>query len=301
MTQNRRYMSVDEPEYDLEYDQLDNSQDEGVEQYDDAQAGADYLGVDDSPYSPSMSEAVRRIQVAKLYEALLSQHFFAVGSTRDPSIQDQVEGEIKEFIHRRLEELLGLRTVQAAAQPVQVQLPFDDEQVQALSYLADRALKRVPAATPQPVVNVAAPTVQEPIVQQAQVPQVNQLQVSAALAQPKPVQVAPRRTQPRQAAVPQQNQSQQARRQAKPRRRTSENVSEKTGKDLSQAVGKRVKPKPMPNQSTMDTLNAQAAEKNASGSPVLSEAAKAVQAGNGNISVGQVLAQVLSQANGGKQ
>lgn len=72
MTQ-RRYMSVDENDFDpISDDQADQYS------YEEPQEDLGYLS-DDSPYSPSMSEAVRRIQLAKLYEALLSQSFLRRG------------------------------------------------------------------------------------------------------------------------------------------------------------------------------------------------------------------------------
>jgi hypothetical protein len=288
-------MSVGEEDFDPNVEVDDQQAEEAAEQ-----VYQDEPQYDNSPYSPSMSEAVKRIQIAKLYEALLSQSFFAAGSTRDPEIQDSVENEIKGFIHNRLEELLGMRAEQSPAGPA-AQLPFDDEQIEALAYLANRTLKRIPAATPNPVVNVAIAQAPEPQVQQAQVPQLNQMQVPQAVAQPAPQRRAPQR----QAAAPQRQQAQQqaAPRPPKPgqrRRRSSENVGERTGKDLSQAVGKRIRPQPMPSQLMMDAMNAQSAELNASGSPVLNQAARAAQQSGGNVSVGAVLAQVLSQSNGGK-
>jgi len=93
-----------------------------------------------------VSEALKRIEQAKLYESLLKHDFFAEGSAR-PQIQNKVTSEIRSFILDRLNILLGMKP--AAEAIVQAKLPFSNDQVQALIAIADRLVSK--NKTPQPV------------------------------------------------------------------------------------------------------------------------------------------------------
>ena len=106
----------------------------------------DTLGQDDEPapvgvnivtYNPedlqedpgtTMSEAEFRITKALLYKELLQGSFFDSNNT----VIDEVEYEIREFVERKLQELLGM------AVPVQVQKDFTEEQIIALRAWADK-------------------------------------------------------------------------------------------------------------------------------------------------------------------
>lgn len=106
----------------------------------------DTLGQDDEPapvgvnivtYNPedlqedpgtTMSEAEFRITKALLYKELLQGSFFDSSNT----VIDEVEYEIREFVERKLQELLGM------AVPVQVQKDFTEEQIIALRAWADK-------------------------------------------------------------------------------------------------------------------------------------------------------------------
>jgi hypothetical protein len=210
-----------------------------------------------------VSEAMLRIQQAKLYEILLSHSFFAPGSA-EPEIQARVEAEIKEFVLERLEVLLGMRAPRSQ-QVAPAQLPFDEEQLAALAALANRALKR--DSVPQPITpTLNTVTVQQPVPQVAQ-----QVQ--------RPV-------------VPQSPGQGQAR-----RRRTA-NIGEKSGKDFSQAVGKRQKPLPMPSQAIMDQMNANEAAQNMNGmSKQLGAAQPNTQQDVSSAHMGAMLAKALQLAN----
>lgn len=280
MADPRSYMNV-EPAGG--YDE----QDYAVEEYTDNEPTYDNL---EESYRPTVNEAVRRIQVAKLYEALLTQRFFAEGSTRDPEIQDSVEEEIKGFILQRLEELLGIRQLQHNHVPQ----AFDDEQIQALKAVADRALRRnvSPTVTPTPVVAVTAPdnSVSVNVVHQ-NVPNVNKLYVPVDKDPPQPKRVSKQPApQPKPTQRPQKPQSKPTQsRKARPVQQEEQEYSS-TDKNYSQAVSRRHKPQPMPSQALQDALNAKAAESNASGSSVLNVAASQ----GGSAGVGALMAQLLS-------
>lgn len=256
----------------------------------------------DPQVSQVRSEAVKRIQQAKLYETLLSNNLFAPGSA-EPEIQERVEAEIKEFVEGRLEELLGMRApgASAAVPAAAAQLPFDAEQVEALTMVANRMLKRTPAlgSTPtpsiQPVQAEPTPVLNQPVVTPVQAQPVMRAPVPTNQP-PRPVP-RPRRAPPAPARAAQPAHAPQPGRPS--RRRPSGNVSEKTGRELSQATGRR-KPAPMPPQAMIDNMNAVQAHKNAKAPKMIpsDDNLPAIDGGTSSASVGAALAKIL-QGQGG--
>ncbi len=120
---------------------------------------------------PTINEAVKRIEQAKLYESLLKHDFFAPNSAR-AEIQDKVTSEIREFILERLIVLVGLKSPKQS-EPVPAQLPWNPMQLEAITAMANRLIeKKNPSATPsQPVVQQFYATAQNPQVNVASTPQ----------------------------------------------------------------------------------------------------------------------------------
>lgn len=87
-----------------------------------------------------VSEALKRIEQAKLYETLLRHSLFAPGSAR-PEILNLVESQIRGFVTEQLEILVGLRTKEGVKHQETVS-QFSEEQVGALKALADRVIKK---------------------------------------------------------------------------------------------------------------------------------------------------------------
>ncbi|MGH7241366.1 MAG: hypothetical protein ACREGB_03665, partial [Candidatus Saccharimonadales bacterium] len=85
-----------------------------------------------------LSEAIKRIEQAKLYETLLKHQLFAPGSAR-PEVIDVVSTELKVFILNRLETLLGMKPEPTKTVATQT---FSDVQITALKTLADRMVAR---------------------------------------------------------------------------------------------------------------------------------------------------------------
>jgi hypothetical protein len=191
-----------------------------------------------------ISEAVRRIEHAKLYETLLNNSLFTPGSA-DPALISEVEGELKQFIMTRLEVLLGMKSEQSVA--VSAKSPFDDDEIGALKQLAGHLLKRNALVSANPTLNpVSAPQQASPI-QQATVrsPQIRTVGAAPA-GQQRPVQ--------RPAGVAPQKK-------AAPRKKTA-NVSAYNGQEYSQARPTAQEnphipqPAPMPPQAMIDQINA---------------------------------------------
>ena len=117
----------------------------------------------------TLTEAMRRIEEANLWKTLLSMDVFQQGSAR-PEIVKSVNDKIKKMALAQLELCVGIKAEQEARQPqqVEVKLPFDSEEMQALKILAAKVLKRdvtkavVSGYTPQiaqVVTTQAAPTI----------------------------------------------------------------------------------------------------------------------------------------------
>ena len=205
--------------------------------------------------SKAFSEAEKRIEQANLYKAILNSNLFGKGSAR-PEIIKIVDKELKEFVMYRLEVLLGIKSeggVRGAA-PAQMQSPFSKNEIAALKDLASKLINRQgPQAAPQAATPVITPITgnQEQSIEpvtgeqdeeppQRQVRMVKRVVSRTQNGQPKPVG-------------------------KKPRRPKSNNISEVTGEDLSQASNPARPPVPMPSASMMNAMNAEIAEKNARG------------------------------------
>ena len=195
---------------------------------------------DDQQGSEVLAEAIERIEQAKLYESLIKHDFFAQGSARQ-EIQDRVTREIRGFILERLEILLGIKAP-ASRQPQQavVSSPFDSEEVDALKMLAGRMIEKGRAVS-QPT------TFAEPQVKQ----------FAGTQSEPQPRQVKPSNPRPNQ--VKTQPPRQAPRPKAPPAKALIEKTPEERladGTYKPQAVSKTHPPKPMPNQLTMNAMNA---------------------------------------------
>lgn len=219
--------------------------------------------------SSVINEAMKRIEQAKLYEAMLNHQLFGPGSAR-PEIIKSVKKEIKDFILYRLEVLLGIRqegnlsTSGTASTPS----PFDKEEVIALKDIAKKLITKNNAIASVPKINsittsqpaIATLEVQHvPIVNEAIQNKVVRRVVRKVVKGPVPNG---------RIAVPVKSTN---------GRRKSENVSVLTGQDLSQAVSTARPPVKMPSQAQMDMLNAQQAESNARGAGQTSGLANAIK------------------------
>ena len=98
-----------------------------------------------------MNEALSRIEQASLYQVLLNHNLLSPGSARQ-EILDKVQNEIKGFVLDRLEILLGMKQ-NLSPVTVKAELPFDDEEINALKALASRVLRKEPAPVSQPTVS----------------------------------------------------------------------------------------------------------------------------------------------------
>ena len=129
-----------------------------------------------------MSEVRIRMHKAKYYEALLQNPLF--GPNQHP-LASEVEAEVREFVMERLCVFLGMKP-EAKAQP-QASEVFDEEQIGALTMLANRILKRplMAGSTRRPQVD-EPPQVHAAVLRQ-DIP-VAVRQPTAAVAPPVPVQ-----------------------------------------------------------------------------------------------------------------
>lgn len=173
--------------------------------------------------------AVRRIEQANLYLILLNHPLFAPGSAR-PEIITTVENELKDFILERLEVLLGMRRAPAAV-PLPESTSFSKDQVEALSAIANRLIKKQPVSktpTPQIMPVQASPTVMsrqsEPLTTQA-----TPGRKKKNKNKPKTIVIRP------------------------PTEEEGNRGSD--GTDYSQKVSTKVKPRPMPNQAELNMIN----------------------------------------------
>ncbi len=91
---------------------------------------------DDQSY---MSEVDKRLEITTYYRELLR------GSLFDQATEASqiVEREVRNFVRRRLETLLGIRPEEVVPQkPAAVELPFSKEQITALQLFANRLITR---------------------------------------------------------------------------------------------------------------------------------------------------------------
>jgi hypothetical protein len=249
-------------EEEIEYEEVPESEispeDEVLEEIEEEIEVADRVARETMK---ALTEAESRIEQANLYKAVLNTSLFAKGSAR-PEIIKRVEKEFKAFVMYRLEVLLGIKaeggvsgTSQQSA--VAVNMPFSQSEVAALK---DIARKLVAKQAPPPAVQQAAVPVVTPVAAQEQVPvgQVGEEQEEAYEEPQRPVRMVKR-------VVKRTVNGQQQAPAKKPRRPRSNNVSEVTGQDLSQARSEARPPVPMPSASMMNAMNADLAEKNARG------------------------------------
>ena len=139
-----------------EYDQLQDSEPaqeyveedtEEFEELEEVQADIDEMVEEvsyptNSSYSLNkqersvVSEAMLRLEQARLYEMLLKHDLFA-GVKTNQTAKHNVESELKKFILDRFEILLGIKTeTQNTPMEMTVDLPFNDVEVEFLKALA---------------------------------------------------------------------------------------------------------------------------------------------------------------------
>jgi hypothetical protein len=227
------------------------------------------MGVEETyEENSTVSEALRRIEQAKLYESLIRHDFFAPGSAR-PEIQDKVTSEIRAFILERLSQLVGI--LPESSKKSEINLPWSQDQVNALTSIADRLLTKSQETIqkPNPVVNrFNSPT--EIIPTQRSAP-THQPTANKTSVQKKPV--------PQSNGIP-----------------PNTKIDPATGLPMSengvvlyqgQVPNKKKASKKMPSQREMDQLNArqvQASQRNNTiGSQMLNAAIQSAQINNANI------------------
>ena len=230
---------------------LNEDQTEAVEEYIEEQFPQDSDGQpsQDTQTQVVLSEAVKRIEHAKLYETLLNHELFTPGSARQEIIE-AVEAEIKQFILSRLEVLLGMAPSSPA--PNSMQTEFSQDEISALHHLAGHLLKRntIQSSNPQMVPVAAAP---QPQLQRASQSQPTIRPAGKAQVQPvgAPRPVSNGNTGSKAAPV----------RKGVTRKRT-QNVGAYDGKEYSQARPTAAEapgaPQPlkMPPQAMIDSINA---------------------------------------------
>lgn len=212
------FFNDDEPasEYDMlqlsEDDTYPETEEEAEEVYSEDQ-DTEEMVQDISQSKPSyslnkqersvVSEAMLRLEQARLYEMLLKHDFFG-GVRVNPVAKQNVEQELKKYILDRLEILLGIKseTVQSTSTEVTIDLPFNDVEVEFLKALAYKgtngaSYSSVPTTqtvTSTPKIN-SLPKVQEqqglrPLTQFRPAQQI-QKQMSKPVQKPQPVQNRP--------------------------------------------------------------------------------------------------------------
>jgi hypothetical protein len=246
-------------EEEIEYEEVPEDEvsptDEILEEIDE-----DYAGQlkQNQQTNSVLAEAIKRIEQAKLYEALLNHDLFAPGSAR-PEIIKAVRKEFKDFILLRLEVLLGIKQSSEQGTPEPTTSQFDQTEVSALKGIAQKLIARDSQASNNPSVNtVAVPQPKVNKLQTKTAPVINPVEVQEpeltqnTVVAKKMVKRVVRRTNPDQSQVSQPK-----------RRQRSQNVSVHTGQDLSQATNPARPPVAMPSQSQMDMMNAKQADSNA--------------------------------------
>jgi len=121
----------------------------GLEPYDD-EPEADLPEVKQSNGFLS-SSVVQKIEKAKLYQMLLTCDFFEDDAAIDGMVEE-VTREVRSFVHFKLECLLGDRKSdkEFGESAPQASLPWNDQQIEALTGLADRLLKGASVLSPKP-------------------------------------------------------------------------------------------------------------------------------------------------------
>ena len=137
----------------LNTEELNNSHSEDISN-DEEWEYVEEIFEEDQSDNPTVNEAIKRIEQAKLYESLLRHDFFAPGSAR-PEIQSKVTKEIRDFILERLTVLVGIKqSREEIPAPVAAAMPWDESQIEALTSIADRLVEKKTATkkTSDPVV-----------------------------------------------------------------------------------------------------------------------------------------------------
>jgi len=115
--------------------------------YEDNDAFDEALEPPQETASVLMSEAMRRINKAKLYETLISHNLFGDGCNDE--IVGEVQSEIQQFVLGRLNNLLGIKSETTSESIVNNQ--FTVEEAEFLKMLAQRGIAKSSLANPSSV------------------------------------------------------------------------------------------------------------------------------------------------------
>jgi hypothetical protein len=262
---NNNFLEDDE---NVEYTDDESAADEIIEEIEEV---IEEEAADAENTASVLNEAVKRIEQANLYKALLDHDLFAPGSAR-PEVIAAVRKEFKGFILVRLEILLGIKPEAPKAQQTIVQSPFSPDEVTALAALAKRMIDKKDTNQPTPQVQVVQPpTPKIQALQTQAAPQVQTIQTQPEPVQPKRVVKRVVRRVVRKANGELVDASEQvapatpAAKKPRAKRDKTNNTSVFTGEDLGQAQSPERPPMKMPSQAQMDMMNAQQAESNARG------------------------------------
>jgi outer membrane biosynthesis protein TonB len=143
----------------------------------------------ESSEDPELMDVDLRLETADYYRAILKHEFFETES----QAAQIVDREIRTFIRERLEVLLGLRAPRQSEQVIE--LPFEEDEIQALKLLASKVLKKPTLVNEAPAVKkMAAPApAPRPEVKPAMKPKPQAKKVPAPVSKPKTAKpVAPK-------------------------------------------------------------------------------------------------------------
>lgn len=224
-----------------------------------------------------LSEVEVRLAKANCYRVLLENEMFSGGDR----VAAEVEREVRNFVRYRLSVLMGIREKSPPKNtaPVEVKLPFTDEQIEALQKLADKVLQRPSVGPPpqlQPVSMQKSELAKAPALQKAPAPAVAKPKPAPAPA-PTPEPEAPKkrgRGRPKgsknkpkqQAEAPVEKATKTVRKKKDPLNRPREvvkTVNPLTGKEIVMDLTPQVRPAgpiqplPMPKQDVANSLATQ--------------------------------------------
>lgn len=137
------------------------------------------------------SEALVRIEKAKLYQLLLQNNLFGEDAGDEEAVL-QVTEEIKGFVLAKLETLMGMRS-ETASTSVSAKLPWNQQQISALTELANRVIEKnsqsiISSPTNKPTVN----TISKPVKSSPVMPKPERKPTAPAVKQPVlPKQIEP--------------------------------------------------------------------------------------------------------------
>lgn len=208
---------------------------------------------DNDTIQQELSPVLVRIQMAKLYEMLITHKLIAEGSA-SPEIIKKVQDEAKAFFMGRLKNLLGISkdSEQSAASQQEAKLPFSKDQVEALKAMANRLIEKTKTPSAASVVEPKLmPLGAKPEHRQEIKPKKRPVQQVVSDDQSS---IMPVGGQPAQ-------QQQQQQQEEKPKRSLQQQ------KIPGKVLPSKRKPLAMPSQAHMDAMNAEQISKSLDGNP----------------------------------